>query len=217
MTEKPPSQHRSRVRPALGILFALISLGTGYGLVSTFIVREAFFTGDQAGVYWLIGIDWSPFALGMTCIISAWIAFALLIPMQWLERLLITVIALFLIIGVLTLLGPQISEYYVHTDSIRTTEGIYHTGHVVMWAGSCPAIHTGRDACIDAYRYIPVVFRCDTFGLVCRAMYHASEQIVSGGLENHPTSTLTLTNNGTIHLLIDGDVIWQQSTAQGDD
>jgi hypothetical protein len=216
MTERVAVTRWHMQRETLRIVCAVIALLTGISfiMIST-LNREAFFAGSMSSIYWLI-VDNSLLliVLGTISYIATWLAIALWYP-EWPERILLAVIWLILGCGILTFLGPPIGETYTHTDSIRTRDGVYHTGYTAMWWGSCPALNTGDD-CTDVYRYTPVVFRCDPFGLVCRAIYFGEDQVISGEREDLPAGTFTL-DGSTISLLVDGDIVWEYSSVQGND
>jgi hypothetical protein len=214
MTEQVSILRWYKRKKTLRILCAMIALLTGIGcILVSGVNREAFFDGTTSGIYWLI-VDNSQLWLVFCAIsyITAWLAIALWYP-AWPERILLAVIWLILGCGILTFLGPPIGETYTHTDSISTLDSVYHSGYTAMWWGSCPALGTGDD-CTHTYRYIPIVFRCDPFGVACHAVYHSDERVISGEREDLPTGTFTL-NDSTISLVVDGEIVWQQPLESG--
>jgi hypothetical protein len=201
----------SRSKPALRILFSILALATGLPcLIRVSTDQKAFLAGDLISIYWIAAADEGLYILGALSLISLWIALVFLSRMPWVDSLLIALLWFIVGCGVLTLLGPQMDGFYTHTDSIRTRNGVYHTGYTSMWWGSCPAIHTGRDACRPAYRYTAIVFQCDSTGLECRAIYHGEEQVISGDRESIPAGSFTR-DGSTIRLVIDGQAVWEIS------
>jgi hypothetical protein len=192
----------------LRIIFAIIALLTGIGCIMVGgLDSVAFLNGGTSGIYWLmIEKSLAQIVSGTISLIASWLVIALWYP-AWPERILSAVIWLILGCGILTFLGPPIGEPYTHVDSITTRDGVYHTGRIAMWQGSCPGL---RGDCTDAYLYTSIVFRCDPLGLLCRAVYHSDEQLIHARIDNLPAGTFTR-DGSTIRLVIDGQAVWEIS------
>jgi hypothetical protein len=203
----------SKVGRALRILFAIIALATGLPcLIKMFTNTNLFFAGEQASLYWLVvGEQHQLFTLAAICSISAWFALMLLSNIGCYERLLISVLWIAIAGLILTLIAPSYPGFhYEHSDSINTPQHTYYVGEEMRFEGICPTI---GDNCDGDYLYKPIVFQCGPFGFWCRAIFHGSE-LRSSTSYNLPVSTFTL-DGSTIRLVVDGDVVWEQSLESG--
>jgi hypothetical protein len=215
MAEKVAISRWSTLQKVVRTLFAIVALLTGaLCLIKLFTNTAKFVAGDQSSIYWLVVADPNDlFILGAVCCVAIWIALLLVNNIGWTERIAITVLMLLFGCGLLTLMGPHIGPIYTHRDSMGTPSAQYHTGDQIAWAGSCPPIGTD---CDERYLYTHIVFRCDPFGFVCRAIYHGEEQMISGEREDIPTGTF-VANDSTISLLVDGEVVWEYPLEPGSD
>jgi hypothetical protein len=203
----------SKTGRALRILFATIALATGIPcLIKMFTNTNAFFAGEQASLYWLVvGEQIQLFTLATICSISAWFVLMLLTNIGCFERLLISVLWIVIVGLILTFIAPGYPGFhYQHSDSIKTHQHTYYVGEEMSFEGICPTIGPN---CVGDYLYKPIVFQCGPFGFWCHAIFHGPERkFASPG--HPPTCTLTL-DDGTVRLLVDGDVVWESTSEPG--
>jgi hypothetical protein len=194
------------VAAVAGAAFFLILMTTG----------NAFVRGEVSGVYWLY-LNRAQTLFVLLSITCAAIWFALMVPgvilkgIDLLERVLLTMVVAILYIALQTLMGPSIGDMrieYVHHTTLKTDKTVYHSGGVLttsIMAGIMAELDNSPDSePVYAYTFQPVVFKCDSRGVVCHSIYHGTYKLY----EEPPISTLT-TDGTAITLSLNGAVVWE--------
>jgi hypothetical protein len=194
-----------------GAAFFLILMTTG----------DAFVRGEASGIYWLY-VNRSQTLLVLSLISCGAVWFAMLLPsvildgINLLERLLLSIVVAILYIALLTLAGPQISDVsiqYVHGASIKTGTTVYRTGGVLThWfmAGIAQALDDSPDSePVYAYTCQPIVFACDSRGILCHTIYHGTEKLYV-----EPPITELTTSGSNITLTVNDVRAWTHPTDQ---
>lgn len=171
---------------------------------------EQFLAGRRPGLYWLE-------VYRRTMLHPLWITGAILTlvwlglqipklmiktPLGWTRRILLTLLLVVMWISALTGMGPSAAlelggEYFVHLDTLKTGEHIYHLayeGSTQLGSLSCPPGQVLVGETVDEYRCVDIpprvsdqylLFECDAFDLVCSrvdSVEHRLESAVAGKL-----------------------------------
>jgi hypothetical protein len=212
--EQLPCHRRTRAALIASLIVAAAA-GAAFFLILT-TTGDAFVRGEASGIYWLY-VNRLQTLLVLSLIACGAVWLAMMLPgviidgINLLERVLLSIVAVIFYIATLTLLGPQVSDVsiqYVHEASIKTDTKVYQSGGILThWfmAGISQALdYTPDPEPVYAYKYQPIVFECDRWGVICRTIYHGPDQRYVAP----PDTTLT-TDGGTISLIVNGEAIWQ--------
>jgi hypothetical protein len=213
MDEQPVPRHRKWIQRLI-IVIALIEFVLAallFLMMQT--TGEPFLHGDQPGIYWLQ--LYAPDILNTVTQINCILIFLvgiMILGMQRLDTILFLLIAAIVIIAILTLLGPQTSSLVDFSEIRESRQFVHHTslntGGTVYQAAGVLTTYTAfmdclNDNCSD-YSFRPILFQCDRWGIMCRAIYHGAD---TPKTDEPPMSRLDI-SDGSIMFTVDGNIVW---------